>query len=193
MKNAAKKIYTRRGDQGLTQLLSGESVRKDDPRVEAYGVLDELQCHLGMARSLVKQDSVRTVLRVVQESIFSASSELASTPEMLHRFKNHIDTRDVQRLESWIDDFEKSHGLPDRFLVPGRSIESAALHIARAVCRRGERLIARLNRETGVYENLLVFFNRLSDLIFILAWAVELEDVIIDVLGSLSGRSSIEG
>jgi cob(I)alamin adenosyltransferase len=173
------KIYTGQGDQGQTQLLSGETVGKDDARVKTYGALDELQSHLGMARALIKQETVwTTIIYSIQEDIIVANSELALTPDALSQSGRRLGTEDIARLEGWIDEFASMYDLPRHFVVPGQTADSAAMHIARAVCRRCERLIVTLNRATKVHDELLVYFNRLSDLLFVLAWSLEIRSII---------------
>jgi cob(I)alamin adenosyltransferase len=173
------KIYTGQGDQGQTQLLSGETVGKDDTRVKTYGALDELQSHLGMARALIKRETVwTTIIYSIQEDIIVANSELALSPDALSQLGRRLGTEDIGRLEGWIDEFSSMYDLPRHFVVPGQSADSAAMHIARAVCRRCERLIVTLNRATNVHDELLVYFNRLSDLLFVLAWSLEIRSII---------------
>jgi len=188
METATRKIYTRKGDKGQTSILSGEKVAKDDARVKAYGAVDEFQSHLGLARALTGVKSIKSVLHSIQEDLFVAGAELASTPKALPRLKKRIGSENTQQLESWIDKFAMRFGLPRQFIVPGKSPDSAALHVARAVCRRCERLIVMLNRPTGVYDELLVYFNRLSDLLFVLAWSSEviaiIEEVVREVLAA---------
>lgn len=180
------KIYTGRGDQGQTQLLSGETVGKDDARVKTYGALDELQSHLGMARALTKQETVwAAIIYSIQEDIIVANSELALAPDALSQLGRRLGTEDIGRLEGWIDEFSSMYDLPRHFVVPGRSADSAAMHIARAVCRRCERLIVTLNRATDVHGDLLVYFNRLSDLLFVLAWSLEIRSIIEETVRSV--------
>ncbi|NOY87475.1 MAG: cob(I)yrinic acid a,c-diamide adenosyltransferase [Deltaproteobacteria bacterium] len=185
MRDTEERIYTRKGDEGRTRLLSGESVWKSDTRVETYGILDELQCHLGTARALITSDPARDVIFSVQEDIFIASSELASNPDSRISLKKRIGEEDVRKIEKWIDEFQESHGSPGRFVIPGSSIDSAVLHVARAVCRRGERAIVQLNMESGRAERLLTYFNRLGDLIFVLAWAMEVEATVNQALATI--------
>jgi len=186
MKDTLRKIYTKGGDLGQTRLLSGETVEKDDCRVSAYGTLDELQSHLGVARVLARQELVRSILQNVQKNIFVAGAELASTHETLTRLKRRINREDVHRLEEWIDGLTGAYGLPGHFVMPGRSLDSAVLHVARAVCRRCERSIVLLNRKSGgEYSECIIFFNRLSDLLFVLAWCLELRAVVEDVVRAL--------
>ena len=190
MKSTSRKIYTRQGDKGETRILSGEKVFKDEPRVKAYGALDELQSHLGFARVLAKQESVKPILYAIQEDIFTASAELASTPEGLHRLKRRINRENTKRLEYWIDEITAQYGLPRHFVVPGWSPDGAALHVARAVCRRCERIIVTLNRSLGVYDELIVYFNRLGDLLFMVSWSLELVAVVENVVQNLISDKS---
>ncbi len=187
------KIYTRRGDKGQSSLLSGERVDKDDRRLKTFGALDELQTQLGMARALIRNDQVRPVLYAIQKDIMVASSELASTPATIYRLENRLGTKDVDKLEAKIDRFTDLYGLPGGFVVPGNSLDSAAVHVARAVCRRCERLIVALNREADVYNELVVYFNRLSDLLFVLAWSLEVRAVVEDVVRSVMATASMGG
>lgn len=183
-------MYTRRGDHGRTQLLSGETVEKDDLRQNTLGTLDELQSHLGMAKALLGEDSIRSMLHVIQNDIATACTEVASTPRLLPRLKRRIDQENVTRIERWIDETAASYGSPGHFVVPGASRESAALHVARTVCRRSERLIVTLNRQARVYNQLIAYFNRLADLLFELAWMFELLAAIESVLDNMQARSS---
>jgi cob(I)alamin adenosyltransferase len=194
MEDTLRKIYTKGGDKGRTRLLSGETVEKDACRVGAYGALDELQSHLGMARVLTRHEPVRSILCAVQRSLFVAGAELASTHDKLPRLERRINPEDVRGVEKWIDGLTKVYGLPGHFVVPGRSLDSAALHVARAVCRRCERSIVSLNREaSGEYSECIVYFNRLSDLLFVLAWCLELRAVVEEVLRGLSTETFREG
>lgn len=173
MKQPSGKVYTRRGDQGKTRLLSGEIVSKDDLRPKTYGAVDELQSHLGLARSLTAQSDVRSILYDTQKDLFIAGAELACSSEALPKLKKRIEKEDTAKLERWIDDCTGRCGLPGDFLIPGNTVDSAAVHVARATCRRCERLVVMLNRENGQYEALIGYLNRLSDLLFVLAWLLE--------------------
>jgi cob(I)alamin adenosyltransferase len=165
MARSPGKIYTRRGDQGQTRLRSGERVSKDDARVKTYG----------MALSLTRFESIRVELGAVQEDVIAASAELASSPEAALQFGRRIGRGDVVRLEQWIDELTASYSLPERFVRPGRSTDSAAVHVARAVCRRCERLI--------------VYFNRLSDFLFVIAWSLEVNAVLEGIVRQSITRS----
>jgi cob(I)alamin adenosyltransferase len=176
------KIYTRKGDLGLTSLFSGEKVAKDDLRLETYGALDELQAQLGAARSLTKNVDIGPILMEIQRDISAACAELASNKEVRARLTRHITDSDTQRLERCIDNFTSQFALPKRFILPGRTSASAALHVARTVCRRGERHLVAVNRELGGYDEVLRYFNRLSDLLFVLAWSLEVMAVVEDAV-----------
>lgn len=182
MEDEPRRIYTSRRDHKQTRLLSGERVGKDNEYVHACGALDELQSHLGLARSLNKQDPIGSILYAIQRDLMVAASELASGSRTGHRLKRRIDEEDVLRLETWIDDLAESFGIPEGFVVPGASTESAALHVARAVARRCERIIVRLSRKKGGYDRLVAYLNRLSDLLFVAAWSrevtAELESIV---------------
>jgi len=182
MESRSRILYTRRGDEGLTQLLSKETVSKGNKRVGAYGTLDELQSHLGLVRALTCQESIRSILYDVQEDIFVASAELASTSMALSDLKRRISKSNTEKLEGWIDKFTALYGLPKGFVVPGKYLDSSALHVARSVCRRAERLIVILNREEKVYGDLIRYFNRLGDLLFMLAWSLEVNALIEDIV-----------
>lgn len=176
------KIYTRKGDLGTSSLFSGEKVAKDDIRLEAYGALDELQAQLGMARALTQSEELKPVLSQIQRDISIACSELASNAEVRGKLARHIGRADTERLEHAIDSFTARFPLPNYFIIPGRSPDSAALHVARTVCRRAERLVVGVNRELGGYDEILVYFNRLSDLLFTMAWSREVMTVVDDAV-----------
>lgn len=186
MEDSPLKIYTKQGDRGQTSLLGGETVEKDDCRVSAYGALDELQSLLGVARTLAENDLARSILFAVQKSIFVASSELASTHQDLSLLESRITGDDVCGLEEWIDQLTELYGLPGHFVMPGTSLEGSAMHMARAVCRRCERAVVKVNRNSGgAYSQCVVYFNRLSDLLFVLAWSLDVRAVVKEVLRSM--------
>jgi cob(I)alamin adenosyltransferase len=162
----------------MSSLFSGEKVAKDDIRLEAYGALDELQAQIGMARALTHNGEVLPILSEVQRDISAACAELASSCEVRDRLARHLGAEDIKRLESCIDSFTARFPLPRHFIVPGRTADSAALHVGRTVCRRAERHIVAVNRTIGGYDEVLVYFNRLSDLLFVLAWSCEVMAVV---------------
>ena len=168
------KIYTRTGDAGSTALFGGHRVLKDDPRVAAYGEVDELNACLGIVRA--QRDlpaDVAGLLEAVQKDLFAIGARLADPAErnVTRADKVVVAEADVQRLEGWIDRFE--NGLPPlrRFILPGGSPAGAQLHFARTICRRAERAVVSLGVD-NVDARLLAYINRLSDLLFVLARAV---------------------
>jgi len=139
-----------------------------------------------MARSLIREEFLRAILHTLQKDLFVAGAELASTRNRLSQLGNRLTTKDVTKLEDWIDEIAEQVGMPGGFVIPGASRESAALHVARSVCRRVERLIISLNRSTGTYEALIIYFNRLSDLLFVLAWSATVRSAVEHVLDELT-------
>jgi len=167
------KIYTRTGDSGDTALFDGTRVLKSDPRVTAYGDLDELNAWLGLVIANLNDDDVAPKLRQVQRDLFAIGSRLADPS---HRIagrvtKAVISDEDIARLEGWIDGFDGELATLRRFILAGGSAAGASLHVARTVCRRAERAMVGLGEQA--FENeLLRYVNRLSDLLFTMARAV---------------------
>lgn len=164
------KIYTRTGDDGTTGLFGGARVAKDDPRVDAYGTVDETNAVLGMARAASLPPEIDAVLAKVQDELFVLGAELSCVAGHEDKLKlTLLGPPHAQALERAIDTAE--HGLPPlkSFVLPGGTPGAAALHLARTVCRRAERALLRARREAPVREELVVYLNRLSDLLFVLA------------------------
>lgn len=165
------KIYTRRGDQGETDLFGGDRLSKDAPRVEAYGAVDELNAFLGCAASISENEDVKTLTQKVQNTLFDLGASLA-TPDPDHRKKSAIPEicdEDVTELEGLIDIFERELDALRNFVLPGGTKAAAAFHVARTVCRRAERRSIGLSRVSSVDPVVLRYLNRLSDLLFVLA------------------------
>jgi cob(I)alamin adenosyltransferase len=164
------KIYTRTGDTGETGLRGGERVSKDAARLEAIGTVDELNSTLGLARAETPPDDVDQVLRRLQNELFEAGAQLASKaadrPEPGAMSKGGVSV-----LEGDIDRFSETLKPLEQFILPGGTRAGAALHLARAVCRRAERRLVTLSRMSGeeVAPELLAYCNRLADLLFVLA------------------------
>jgi len=167
------KIYTKTGDEGQTSLFDGTRVSKADPRVAAYGDVDELQAVLGVVISAGVTDSLADHLRSIQRDLFALGARLADPSAKIapRVSKVVIDDQSVARLEGWIDQLE--NGLPPlrHFILAGGSSSGAALHLARTVCRRAERAVLGLGRDV-VESILVIYLNRLSDLLFVMARAV---------------------
>jgi cob(I)alamin adenosyltransferase len=174
------KIYTKAGDAGETGLYGGARVSKDDARVEAYGTVDELNCALGVARAALSPDMEHAtdtglLLARLQRELFDLGAELATPPARLdsklgQRVPLVTDGR-IGELETHIDRMDATLEPLKAFILPGGTPLSAALHVARAVCRRAERRAVTLARmDTGtVRPEALRYLNRLSDLLFVLA------------------------
>lgn len=168
------KIYTRTGDRGITSLANGTRVSKKDIRIEAYGTIDELSAHIGQVRALLsefKSDTAQLedILKCVQNDLFIIGSQFATPEGELRNQLPKLDARAVLFLENAIDSLSKNLPELKNFILSGGSLISAALHIARAVCRRAERVIV-LFFESEVYpDEYLIYINRLSDLLFVAA------------------------
>jgi cob(I)alamin adenosyltransferase len=164
------KIYTKTGDKGKTKLVDGTSVDKFHPRVEAYGCVDELNSCLGLARSFLNdQPHIFTIdshLEIIQNQLFSVGSLLATAETDVFHKLSQIKTQHIEQLEKWID--EHTEGLPElrNFILPAGHKASAQLHIARTVCRRAERKATALLQNEAHYSEILIYLNRLSDLLF---------------------------
>ena len=164
------KIYTRTGDSGETALLGGKRVSKADPRVAAYGEVDELNAWLGLVRAGPLDARLATMTEKIQRDLFAVGARLAD-PEgkVANRVeKTAVTTEDVKRLEVWIDQLESDVPVLRRFILAGGSPSGASLHVARTICRRAERTVVGLGRE-HVESEILVYLNRLSDLLFVMA------------------------
>lgn len=170
-------IYTRSGDTGQTHLWGGEAVPKDDLRVKTYGALDELQSLIGMARAFCEARDIVAVLKEIQMNLFTVRAELAAGG-MEPQLKRRIGAEDVVHLEARIDRIVETYGMPSGFVVPGAGADSSTVHVARAVCRRCERLMVTLHRQEGGRNVLLSYANRLGDLLFMLAWSLEVRTAV---------------
>ena len=166
------KIYTKTGDKGDTGLFGGGRVSKDDPRVEAYGDVDELNAALGMVRAVEIMPRIDEVIVPIQRDLFSIGALLA-TPDLEkmhdHLAKAQIDDARIKSLEKSIDDADRELDPLKAFIVPGGTPKAAALHLARTICRRAERRVISLQHKTEIPQIVIVYLNRLSDLLFTLA------------------------
>jgi cob(I)alamin adenosyltransferase len=168
------KIYTRTGDTGGTSLFGGTRVSKHDPRVAAYGDVDELNACLGAIRAQGDlPGEVTEILERIQTDLFAIGARLADPAEKIAArvSKVAVTDPDIQRLEDWIDRFESELPPLRRFILPGGNRAGALLHLSRTVCRRAERSIVALGMD-HIDVHLLAYINRLSDLLFVLARAV---------------------
>jgi cob(I)alamin adenosyltransferase len=166
------KIYTRTGDAGETSLFDGTRVKKHDGRVDAYGEVDETNAWLGLARSPAIDADLDAEIVLLQRDLFALGAQLADPADKIadRVTKAALGDADVARLERLIDRLEAQLPPLRRFILAGGTPAGAALHVARTVCRRAERRIVAL--EPAVDPVLLRYVNRLSDLLFVLARAV---------------------
>lgn len=162
------RIYTRTGDDGTTGLIGGKRVRKDSPRIEAGGALDELNAAIGVARSRTLPDNADRVLKMVQGILFKIGTELASSNKADEGI-TRLGEEEIQILEREIDTFESGLSPLKQFVLPGGTITGAQLHLVRTLARRTERRCVSLAGAEKLNPNILRYLNRLSDLFFVLA------------------------
>ena len=170
------RIYTKTGDAGETGLRGGRRVPKDDARVAAYGAVDELNAAIGFAGALDPASFEGPLLDTIQRDLFAIGAELA-TPDPAQQPSGQaapVGAGAVEALERAIDRNEQRLEPLAQFILPGGAPKAAALHVARTVCRRAERQVVGLGRQTPVAPAILQYLNRLSDLLFVLARAANL-------------------
>ena len=173
------KVYTRHGDKGQTHLVGGRRVGKDDPRIESYGTIDELNSVLGIVRACNDAAAptpattrLDQILRQVQNELFDLGSELATPPDAAYEGMFRMSAAEVTALERLMDECQKELPPLKSFILPGGGRIGGFLHQARTVCRRAERRILVLSRLEPIGEWPLKYVNRLSDLLFVLSrWA----------------------
>jgi cob(I)alamin adenosyltransferase len=165
------KIYTKTGDAGETGLYGGLRVSKADPRVDAYGDVDEANACLGVVRAAGVPSDIDAMLDRIQRDLFALGAQLADgRPDpRSYEGKTRLGDEDVARLEGWIDQLEAELPPLKHFILAGGSPAGATLHLARTVCRRAER---RMVTVPGVHAVQLIYVNRLSDLLFVIARVV---------------------
>ena len=166
-------IYTRSGDRGETGLFAGPRVAKDAPRIEVCGTVDELNAGLGLARAEPLPEAVDRLIERLQGELFEVGAELATPDPDAHGHRT-IGQAQVEKIEAEIDRYQASLPPLEGFILPGGTRAAAALHLARAICRRAERRLVSLVRQDDqqVSAVLLAYLNRLGDLLFVLARAV---------------------
>jgi cob(I)alamin adenosyltransferase len=172
------RIYTKTGDDGTTGLIGGKRVHKDASRIEAYGVIDELNAVIGVVCASLLPERVRRILGRVQDDLFSIGADLALPPGMERSEWGvpAIRDQDIEALEQEIDRCQACLPPLQRFILPGGSIPGAQLHLARTVARRAERRCVALAHAEPVDPQIIRYLNRLSDLCFVLARYVNHEN-----------------
>lgn len=175
------RVYTRTGDAGQTRLVGGQQVGKDDLRIETYGTVDELNAIVGAAALACTErgmDDLAQTLLKVQHQLFNLGSVLATLPSDLHPKQPRVTADDVTWLEQQLDASNDDLPTLRSFVLPGGLQANVQLHLARTVCRRGERLAVALSRVTEVDGEALRYLNRLSDALFVWSrWVMHRQDL----------------
>ena len=170
------KIYTKTGDKGTTALFGGQRVSKNHIRIESYGTVDELNSYLGLIRDQnIDTETIKAITKI-QNDLFTLGAMLATPPEK-ENLKNgkerlnipKVNSESIEFLEKEIDKMNLALPPMTHFILPGGHTTVSYCHIARCVCRRAERLSVQLNTEEAVNTNILIYLNRLSDYLFVLA------------------------
>ena len=163
------KIYTKTGDNGDTRLFDGTQVRKNDPRVDAYGEVDELNATLGAAAAFLEDTELKAILYDVQRDLFSIGAQLADPRHKGSKEKSKLNPARVSMLEQSIDRFETELPPLRQFILAGGCPAGALLHVTRTVCRRAERRVVALHDAAEIDPLVVEYLNRLSDFLFVLA------------------------
>jgi len=164
------RIYTRGGDKGSTSLGGGQRVPKHALRIRAYGTVDELNSHIGLAIASGLDEELAGLLRSVQNELFNLGSDLCILEEDKQKLQvPRIEQRHIDALEKTLDRLTAEVGPLENFILPGGSAGAAHLHVARTVCRRAECLVVELAEQEPVGANTVAYLNRLSDALFVLA------------------------
>ncbi|NLZ53673.1 MAG: cob(I)yrinic acid a,c-diamide adenosyltransferase [Thermoanaerobacteraceae bacterium] len=169
-------LYTKTGDSGKTGLLDGKRVYKSDTRIEAYGTVDELVAAIALARSFNFRKDISDILKKIEEDLFLLAAELAA--EKADMLKDKITQEHIEWLETKIDQIMSKSSLKNDFIVPGPYKSSASIHVARTIARRAERQAVKLDLEISVRKEVLIYLNRLSDLLFAISKFQEEEETI---------------
>ena len=182
------KIYTKTGDNGETSLFGGKRVKKYDLRIESYGTIDELNSFIGLIRDQKIDEYTFKTLIKVQNNLFSMGAMLATPPEKekLKSGKNRlqistIGKNEISFLETEIDKMESSLLPMTNFILPGGHSSVSICHIARCICRRAERITIQLSEKQHVNINVLVYLNRLSDYLFVLARKLSTDNEAVEI------------
>lgn len=163
------KIYTKTGDAGDTSLFGGKRVPKSTLRIDTYGTVDELNAQLGVARALKPPSEVEGLLEQIQNQLFVLGADLAAPFDSAPADVRRIQQKEIQFLEETIDRLDAQLDPLNSFILPGGTLMSAQMHVARTVCRRAERLVDALGRKEQIGKFPLIYLNRLADLLFVAA------------------------
>jgi cob(I)alamin adenosyltransferase len=173
---ALAKVTTGTGDTGYTGLLGEQRVPKYDARPDTFGTVDEATSALGLARAAAQDPKVKEIIYRIQQELYLLMAELATPPENYEKMGFRMTVEHVQRLEQVEEELKREVEIPNKFIIPGDTLDGAALDLARTIIRRAERMAVKLLHD-GVIENgeVVRYLNRLSDLVFILARYVEVK------------------
>lgn len=164
------KIYTKYGDKGFTALVGGKKVSKASTRVNAYGTIDELNTSIGVLRAYCADEEIKKLLLNIQRQLFSVGGEIACpTEKEIEKIPNTIQDSDIEFFENKIDQINEKLSPIKDFIIPGENILSAHAHVATTTCRKAERTIIGLAEKEFIRPQLMVYMNRLSDLLFTIA------------------------
>ncbi|MFZ2285110.1 MAG: cob(I)yrinic acid a,c-diamide adenosyltransferase [Lutibacter sp.] len=182
------KIYTKTGDKGKTSLFGGTRVPKYHLRIEAYGTVDELNSYIGLIRDQKIDPHTTEILLKIQNELFTLGSMLATPPEkeILKSGKerlniNKVGEESVALLENEIDQMNESLPPMSHFILPGGHATVSFCHITRCICRRAERITTLLSDESSINPQILVYLNRLSDYLFVLARKLTIDNQAIEI------------
>ena len=175
------KIYTKTGDAGMTGLFGGKRLPKSDLRIDTYGTVDELNSWLGLMASYDLNCIDKTFFQKIQSDLFNIGSVLASNPEKDFQMPN-VSQSDIELIEQAIDKGVASLPELKAFILPGGSVQASNCHIARTVCRRSERKLVQLNESEKIDTVMIMYLNRLSDYLFVLARLILQEQKLPEVL-----------
>ncbi len=162
------KIYTKTGDSGSTSLFGGGRVQKNTVRIEAYGTVDELNATIGVVRANSPSHRVDEMLGIIQSELFVLGADLATPMDAKAQIKR-VDQAMSTRLESWIDELDVTLEPLRYFVLPGGSVTASLLHISRTVCRRAERCVVTARETETISDEVIIYLNRLSDLLFVMS------------------------
>ncbi|MGO1468907.1 MAG: cob(I)yrinic acid a,c-diamide adenosyltransferase [Tissierella sp.] len=168
-------IYTKTGDRGKTSLYDSTRLFKDDIRVESYGTIDELISFIGLAKNYVSDEETYKILEDIQNKLFTVTTNLATKEKS--KIKFFIEEEDVEKLEKIVDIYMGKLKSPTGFIIPGTNRKSAYIHVARTICRRGERRIITLAKNEEVDPLLVKYVNRLSDALYAIGRFLEEDEI----------------
>lgn len=163
------KVYTKKGDKGQTSLIGGTRVSKASIRIESYGTVDELNSYIGLIREEIKVEESKALLESIQNDLFLIGANLASCPEKSKMEITSLKESHIEKMELAMDAMNEELPAMTHFVLPGGTTLNCHLHIARCITRRAERITVQLAEESVVDEKVIMYLNRLSDYLFVLA------------------------